>query len=81
MHIKTFVHVATEKKICNIEKHFGIMTFESNVTKENTTTVKMTTPKINKILNEISNDKKIEMLNNQTSKKHEMLNNQAPKEK
>ncbi len=30
MHTKTLVHVATEKKICDIEEHFGIMILEYN---------------------------------------------------
>jgi hypothetical protein len=80
MHIKIFVHVATEKKICDIKKHFEIMILEYNFTNESTTIVKMTISRINEMLNETSN-KKIEMLNNQTSKKHEMLNDQASKEK
>jgi hypothetical protein len=80
MHTKTLVHVATKKKICDIEKYFGIMTLEFNPTNESTTTVKMTVPKINEMLNEAPN-KKIKVLNNQTPKKHEMLNDQTPKEK
>jgi hypothetical protein len=28
MHTKTLVHVATEKKICDIEKHFEVMILE-----------------------------------------------------
>ncbi len=30
MHTKTFVHVATGKKVCDIEEHFGVMTLEYN---------------------------------------------------
>jgi hypothetical protein len=30
MHTKSFVHVATEKKVCDIEKHFEVMTLEYN---------------------------------------------------
>ncbi len=69
MHTKTLVHVATEKKVCDIEKHFEVMILEFNFTNESTTTVKMTASKIN------------EMLNNQASEKHEVLNNQASEEK
>jgi hypothetical protein len=69
MHTKTLVHVATEKKICDIEKHFEIMTLEFNLTDESTAIVKMTAS--NEMLNETSN-KKIEMLNNLTSKEKEM---------
>jgi hypothetical protein len=60
MHTKTLVHVATEKKICDIEEHFEVMTLEYNLINESTATVKMTTPTIN------------EMLNDQTSKEKEM---------
>jgi hypothetical protein len=28
MHTKTLVHVATEKKVCDIEEHCGVMTLE-----------------------------------------------------
>jgi hypothetical protein len=59
MHTKTFVHVATETKVCDIEEHFEIMTLEFNSTVESTATVKM--PTSNEMLNETSN-KKIEML-------------------
>jgi predicted Holliday junction resolvase-like endonuclease len=62
MHIKTFVHVAIDKKMCDIEEHFGIMTLEFNLINESTTTVKMTTP-----------NKKIEMLNNQASTKEKEM--------
>ncbi len=54
IHTKIFVHVATEKKICDIEKHFGIMIIEyiknktsNKLTNESTTIVKMTASKIN----------------------------------
>ncbi len=60
MYTKTLVHVATEKKICDIEKYFEIMILEFNLINESTTIVKMTTPKIN------------EMLNDQTPKEKEM---------
>jgi hypothetical protein len=76
MHTKTLVHVATEKKICDIKKHFGVMILEyvknktsNDLTNESTAIVEMTIPKIN------------EMLNNQASEKHEVLNNQASEEK
>jgi hypothetical protein len=69
MHTRTLVHVATEKKIRDIEKHFEIMTLEFNLTDKSTIIVKMTISKIN------------DVLNNQASKKHKMLNNQASKEK
>jgi hypothetical protein len=77
MHTKTLVHVVTEKKVCDIEKHFGVMTLEYNLINESTAIVEMTAPKINEVLNETSN-KKIEVLNNQASKEKEVLNNQAP---
>jgi hypothetical protein len=32
MHIKTLVHVVIEKKICDIEKHFEVMTLQFNLT-------------------------------------------------
>jgi hypothetical protein len=76
MHIKTFIHVAIEKKICDIEEHFEIMILEYvknmisiNFINKSTTIVKMTIFKINEMLNETSN------------KKIEMLIDQAPKEK
>jgi hypothetical protein len=75
MHTKTFVHVATGTKICDIEKYFEVMILEFNLINESTATVKKTAK--NEMLNETPN-KKIEMLNNQTSKKHEMLIDQAP---
>jgi hypothetical protein len=85
MHTKTLVHVATEKKVCDIEEHFGIMILEYvknmtsiNLINESTATVEMTTPKINEMLNKTSN-KKIEMLNDQASKEKEMLIDQTPK--
>ncbi len=88
MHIKTLVHVATGNKVCDVEKHFGVMILEHNpisiqlteyvkygatvdsrnemknagsINLRSTAIVKMTAPKINKVLNETSN------------KKHEML--------
>jgi hypothetical protein len=73
MHTKTFVHVATGKKVCDIKEHFGVMTLEFNPTNGSTATVKMTAPKINEVLNEAPN-KKIKVLNNQAPKKHEVLN-------
>jgi hypothetical protein len=72
MHTKTLVHVATGKKVCDIEEHFGVMTLEyvENAApinpRSSTATVEMTAPKIN------------EVLNNQAPKKHEVLNDQAP---
>jgi hypothetical protein len=54
MHIKTLVHVATEKKVCDIEEHFGVMTLEYNlinVIDGSTATVEMTASKINEVLN------------------------------
>ncbi len=85
MHTKTLVHVATEKKICDIEEHFGIMTLEyvknktsNNLMNESTATVKKTAPKISKMLN-VTPNKKIEVLNNQTPEKHKVLIDQAPK--
>jgi hypothetical protein len=50
----------------------------NNPTDESTATVKMTVPKINEMLNETSNDKKIEMLNNQTPKEKEMKKTPQP---
>jgi hypothetical protein len=50
MHTKTLVHVATEKKICDIEEHFGVMILEYNVINESTATVKKTASKINEVL-------------------------------
>ncbi len=76
MHTKTLVHVATGKKVCDIEEHFGVMTLEyvenktsNNLTNGSTAIVEMTTSKINKVLNEASN------------KKIEVLIDQAPEEK
>jgi hypothetical protein len=66
MHTKTLVHVATEKKVCDIEKHFEVMILEFNFTNESTTTVKMTASKIN------------EMLNNQALKEKEMKKTSQP---
>jgi hypothetical protein len=60
MHTKTLVHVATGKKVCDIEEHFEVMTLEYNLTNESTATVEMTAPKIN------------EMLNNQAPKEKEV---------
>jgi hypothetical protein len=61
MHIKTFVHVAIGKKVCDIEKHFGIMILEYNLINESTTIVKMTTSKINEMLtDQTSKDQKRE---------------------
>jgi hypothetical protein len=74
MHIKTLVHVATEKKVCDIEKHFEIMTLEFNLIDKSTAIVKKTAS--NKMLNEKLN-KKTEVLNNETSKKNEVLIDQA----
>jgi hypothetical protein len=67
MHTKTLVHVATEKKVCDIEKHFEVMTLEFNPTDGSTATVEMTAPKINEVLNKAPN-KKIEVLNDQAPK-------------
>ncbi len=78
MHTKTLVHVATGKKVCDIEKHFEVMILEFNPIDGSTATVKLTAP--NEVLNETPN-KKIKMLNNQTPKINKMLNDQAPKEK
>jgi hypothetical protein len=67
MHTKTLVHAATEKKVCDIEEHFGIMTLEYNpinVIDESTTTVEMTAPN--------------EMLNNQAPKEKEMKKTPQP---
>jgi hypothetical protein len=64
MHTKILVHVATEKKVCDIEEHFGVMTLEYNPTNGSTATVEMTAPN--------------EVLNNQAPKKHEMLNDKTP---
>ncbi len=50
MHIKILVHVATEKKVCDIEKHFGVMILDYNLINESTAIVKMTIPKINEML-------------------------------
>ncbi len=50
MHTKILVHVATEKKVCDIEKHFGVMTLEFNPINESTAIVEMTAPKINEVL-------------------------------
>jgi hypothetical protein len=72
MHTKILVHVATGKKVCNIEKHFGVIILEYNLTKGSTATVKMTTPKINEVLNETS-DKNIEVLNNQAPTKEKEM--------
>jgi hypothetical protein len=57
MHTKTLVHVATEKKICDIEKHFGVMTLEyvknaASINPRSTMTVKKTAPKKNEMLND-----------------------------
>ncbi len=84
MHTKTLVHVATGKKVCDIEEHFGVMTLEYNpiqfiehienaasINPRSTAIVEITASKINEVLNEISNDKKIEVLNDQASKEKE----------
>jgi hypothetical protein len=73
MHIKILVHVATDKKVCDIEKHFGIMIFEYNfinVIHESTTIVEKTAS--NEVLNNETSNKKIEMLIDQTSKEKEV---------
>jgi hypothetical protein len=88
MHTKILVHVATEKKICDIEKHFGIMIFEYNsISIQLTKHVKYETtvdprnemknaasinPRSSTTTVEMTVSKKIEMLNNQTSKEKEM---------
>jgi hypothetical protein len=65
MHTKTLVHVATGKKICDIEKHFEVMTLEYNPTNGSTATVEKTAP--NEMLNEAPN-KKIDVLTDQAPK-------------
>jgi hypothetical protein len=50
MHTKTLVHVATGKKVCDIEKHFGVMTLEFNPINGSTATVEKTAP--NEVLND-----------------------------
>ncbi len=79
---KTLVHVATGKKVCDIEEHFGVMTLEFNPIDESTATLENAAPfnPRDEVLNEAPK-KKIEMLNNQALKKHEMLIDQAPMEK
>jgi hypothetical protein len=85
MHTKTLVHVATGKKVCDIEEHFGVMTleyvkYEATVDlrneMENMASINLTngsTATVEKTApNEVLNEtsnKKIEMLNNQASTK------------
>jgi hypothetical protein len=59
MHTKTLVHIATGKKVCDIEEHFGVMTLEYNPTKGSTATVEMTAP--NKVLNNQASTKEKEV--------------------
>jgi hypothetical protein len=59
MHTKTLVHVATDTKICDIEKHFEIMIFEFNLINESTTIVKKTTL-IEMLIDQASNNQKRE---------------------
>jgi hypothetical protein len=44
MYTKTLVHVATDRKVCDIEEYFGVMTLEFNPMNESTATVKKTAP-------------------------------------
>jgi hypothetical protein len=59
MHTKTLVHVATGKKVCDIEEHFEVMILEYNLTKGSTATVEMTAP--NKVLNNQASTKEKEV--------------------
>jgi hypothetical protein len=68
LHTKTLVHVATGKKVCDIEKHFGVMTLEFNLINESTATVEKTVPQKNEVLNQTPN-KKIEVLIDQAPMK------------
>jgi hypothetical protein len=88
MHIKTLVHVATEKKICDIEKHFEIMILQFNLTEY--VKYETTVDSRNEIKNATSINSRSsttivkmtvsnEMLNETSNKKIEMLNNQTSK--
>ncbi len=57
MHTKTLVHVATEKKICDIEKHFGVMILEFNLIDKITTIVEKTAS-IEMLIDQASKDQK-----------------------
>jgi hypothetical protein len=55
MHTKTLVHVATGKKVCDIEEHFGVMTLTyvenaAPINPRSTATVEKTAPKIIEVL-------------------------------
>ncbi len=95
MHTKTLVHVATGKKVCDIEEHFGVMTLEYNsIPIQPTEYVEYgaTVDPRNEMENAASIDlrsstatvemtvpKINEVLNETPNKKIEMLNNQASK--
>jgi hypothetical protein len=93
MHTKILVHVATEKKICDIEKHFEIMILEYNLIQlteyvKYETTVDLRNEMKNAIsinlrssiaIVKMTISKINKMLNETSNKKIEMLNNQTSK--
>jgi hypothetical protein len=93
MHTKTLVHVATGKKVCDIEKHFGVMTLEfKSIQPTEYVKYGATVDPRNEMKNAASIDPRSstatvemtapkinEVLNETPNKKIEMLNNQAPK--
>jgi hypothetical protein len=69
MHTKILVHVVTDQKICNIKKHFEMMTLKyvKNATSINSRSAIVT--------KSVSNEQKNKMLTESTSKKKEEMKN------
>ncbi len=87
MHTKTLVHVATGKKVCDIEEHFGVMTLEYNPIP-----IQLTEYVEYEAIVDLRNKMENKTSNNPTNGSTaiveltapeiiEVLNNQAPKEK
>ncbi len=82
MHTKTLVHVATEKKVCDIEEHFGVMTLEFNpIQPTEYVEYGATVDPRNEMENAASINPRSSTATVEMTAPNEVLNNQAPNKK